>query len=115
MSNEHTPTLSLVIPAFERFMSQWEKLIDKHPSLTEFIKPGLDSAVDYYAKMDKTRAYVIAMCAYFCTPCPRIITHLSLVINPHIWLKYIARNWDDGYQVEANDTIRATVSFFRFT
>lgn len=73
MSNEHTPTLSLVIPAFERFLAQWEQLIKKNPALAKFVKPGLDSANEYYAKMDKTRAYVIAMCAYFCTPCPETL------------------------------------------
>lgn len=78
----------------------------------KFIKPGLDSVKEYYAKMDKTRAYVIAMCAYFCTPCSWHMTYIYLVINPHIWLRYIVKNWNNEHQVEANDTICETVGFY---
>lgn len=61
MCAERTPVLSNAVPAFEMFMSTWEMLIEKCPHLKPFIKPGLDSAVKYYRKMDFTRAYLVAM------------------------------------------------------
>jgi hypothetical protein len=61
MSGERTPILSGAIPAFEMFMSRWENLIQDHPRLKPLIKPGLDWAYMYYGRMDRTRAYIIAM------------------------------------------------------
>lgn len=63
MSGESTPILSGVIPAFETFMTRWETLSNNtaNPQLKELIKPGLDYANKYYARMDLTKAYIIAM------------------------------------------------------
>jgi len=64
MSAEKTPILSGAIPAFEMYMSSWEKLGLEHPCLKDLIKPGLDWAYMYYGRMDRTKAYIIAMCKY---------------------------------------------------
>jgi hypothetical protein len=64
MSAEKTPILSGAIPAFEMYMSSWEKLGREHPRLKDLIKPGLDWAYMYYGRMDRTKAYIIAMCKY---------------------------------------------------
>jgi hypothetical protein len=61
MSAEKTPILSGAIPAFEMFMSSWEKLGREHHRLKALIKPGLDWASMYYGRMDRTRAYIVAM------------------------------------------------------
>jgi hypothetical protein len=61
MSGEKTPILSGAIPAFETFMSSWEKLGKEHRRLKPLIKPGLDWACMYYGRMDRTKAYIIAM------------------------------------------------------
>jgi hypothetical protein len=61
MSGESTPILSGVIPSFEIFMSSWEKLARDHPRLKGIIQIGLDWASKYYKRMDRTRAYIIAM------------------------------------------------------
>lgn len=61
MSAEKTPILSGAIPAFETFMSSWEKLAREHRRLKPLIKPGLDWAYMYYGRMDRTKAYIIAM------------------------------------------------------
>jgi hypothetical protein len=61
MSGEKTPILSGAIPAFETFMSSWEKLGKEHRRLKPLIKPGLDWAYMYYGRMDRTKAYIIAM------------------------------------------------------
>ncbi len=62
MSGETTPILSGAIPAFEMFMTGWEKASKDHPALTDLIQPGLDWAYMYYGRMDRTRAYIVAMC-----------------------------------------------------
>jgi hypothetical protein len=62
MSGEKTPILAGAIPAFEMFMSGWEKAGEDHPRLTHLIQPGLDWASMYYGRMDRTKAYIIAMC-----------------------------------------------------
>ena len=64
MSGENTPVLAGAIPAFELFMTGWEKASEDHPHLTELIQPGLDWASMYYGRMDRTRAYIIAMCKW---------------------------------------------------
>jgi hypothetical protein len=61
MSDESTPILSGAIPAFEMFMTTWEKLSQENRHLEEFIQKGLDWAYKYYTRMDRTRAYIIAM------------------------------------------------------
>ena len=61
MAAEKTPILSGAIPAFEMFMSRWEKLAREHPCLEDLIKPGLDWAYMYYGRMDRTKAYIILM------------------------------------------------------
>jgi hypothetical protein len=62
MSGESHPILSGSIPTFEQFMSKWETLMEDRPNLARFIKPGLNWAYMYYARMDRTRAYIIALC-----------------------------------------------------
>lgn len=55
------PVLAGSIKAFELFMSQWETLGVKHPRLEPFCAIGLTWATKYYARMDQTKAYIIAM------------------------------------------------------
>jgi hypothetical protein len=64
MSGESCPLLSGAIPAFEIFMSRWENLKVDKPRLARFIDKGLEWAYKYYKRMDRTRAYIIAMCKW---------------------------------------------------
>jgi hypothetical protein len=61
MSGESTPILCGTIPSFETFMTRWENIAQGHPRLERLVQPGLDSAYKYYGRMDRTRAYFIAM------------------------------------------------------
>lgn len=61
MSGESTPILSGAIPTFEKFMTRWERIISEHPLLERLVRPGLDWAYKYYGRMDRTRAYIVAM------------------------------------------------------
>ncbi len=62
MSAESHPTLSGAIPAFEMFMTTWEKLVQENPRMKPLISRGLEWAYMYYARMDRTHAYIISMC-----------------------------------------------------
>ena len=62
MSGESMPILSGTIPSFELFMTAWEKLIRDFPNLKQYIDPGLEWVYTYYARMDRTAAYMITMC-----------------------------------------------------
>jgi hypothetical protein len=64
MSAEKYPTLSGAIPAFEMFMTAWETLIQGNAHLKPLVDPGLEWTYMYYARMDRTKAYVIAMCKW---------------------------------------------------
>lgn len=61
MCGETTPLLSGAIPAFEMFMTRWENM-SQRANLKSIIAPGLEWAAKYYSRMDRTRAYIIAMC-----------------------------------------------------
>jgi len=62
MAGESLPILSGAIPVVEMFMAILLKINADHRHLQPFIKPGLEWCYRYYARMDHTRAYVIAMC-----------------------------------------------------
>ncbi|TFK59805.1 hypothetical protein BDN72DRAFT_780245 [Pluteus cervinus] len=68
LCSERTPSLSFALPNFEWLVTSWERLAAAHPHLEPFLRPGLDSAYQYYRKMNDNPAYVIAMCKYsiFC-------------------------------------------------
>ncbi|TFK59651.1 hypothetical protein BDN72DRAFT_746680, partial [Pluteus cervinus] len=76
LCSERTPNLSFALPNFEWLLLSWTKLAEAHPHLRPFLQPGLDSANQYYSKMNDTPAYVIAM-----------------FINPQIRLQYVFDNW----------------------
>lgn len=61
MSGESVPILSGAVLAFEVFMTAWEKLARENPHLASIVAPGLEWTSKYYARMDRTQAYIIAM------------------------------------------------------
>lgn len=61
MLSDGNPILSGTIPAFEMFMTAWERLGERHPRLKPWIDVGLKWATTYYSRMDLTTAYIIAM------------------------------------------------------
>jgi hypothetical protein len=64
LSNDQTPVLAGVIPAFEIFLTKWEKLAVAKPWLKPWIDVGLLWAIKYYRRFDSCDAYVIAMCKF---------------------------------------------------
>jgi len=64
LSKDHTPVLAGVIPAFEIFLTKWEKLALAKPWLKDWIDVGLSWATKYYRRFDSSDAYIIAMCKF---------------------------------------------------
>ena len=64
LTSERTPMLVGVLPSSEMLMTHWEKLAEDMPDLKHYIQAGLNSAYEYYTRMDETKAYVIAMCMF---------------------------------------------------
>lgn len=61
MSSQRTPVLADVIPAIERLMTAWDVVSLSQPHLAKFVDAGLKKLREGYDKMDRTRAYVIAL------------------------------------------------------
>jgi hypothetical protein len=64
ISNDKTPVLAGVIPAFEIFLSKWNRLIVAKPRLKPWIDVGLSWFTKYYWHLDFSDAYIIAMCKF---------------------------------------------------
>jgi hypothetical protein len=77
MSAESTPVLAGVIPSFEMFMSSWEKLARQNPRLRNVITIGLHWAYKYYGRMDRTKAYIIAMCECYYTLISMMVANIN--------------------------------------
>ena len=62
MSSESTPVLSFAITSFEKLMTEWETLAERHEILRPWVEIGLRWAKKYYIRMDDTIVYVVTMC-----------------------------------------------------
>lgn len=61
MSQEKTPTLSHVLPAFEAMIKKWEECSVQHIEAAETIDEGLMKLMSYKNHTDLTPAYCLAM------------------------------------------------------
>jgi hypothetical protein len=105
MSGETTPILSGAIPAFEIFMTKWEKIKKGAMCLKPLVEAGLEKAFKYYDRMDGTKAYAIAMCKQ-ANPINLAKTNLlSAVINPSIRLSWIKKHWEPSFIDTAENNI----------
>ncbi len=65
VSGEKTPTLSIVLPAYERLIYLFGLLSKKLPKLAHAIQASIKKLDKYLAKTRKTRIYALAM-GMFC-------------------------------------------------
>ena len=57
--------LAAAIPGIELLQTAWEVLRDRPDSdVKPYVEIGIAKAVEYYKRMDHTRAYVVALCNY---------------------------------------------------
>ncbi len=63
-------------------MLAWERLTKGvHVRLKKYAQPGLEWAYKYYARMDRTRAYVVTLRKCLCGILPQII-RLIVICSP---------------------------------
>lgn len=110
LSKEETPVLAGVIPAFEIFLSKWDKLAIAKPRLKPWIDEGLKWATKYYRRLDLSDAYVVGMCKFCFTHDRSITLNTWIVINPSVRFSWIEKNWDEKYKKHAVTTIKTLVS-----
>jgi hypothetical protein len=110
LSGDKTPVLAGVIPAFEIFLSKWEKLAVAKPRLKPWIDEGLKWTTKYYRRLDSSDAYVIAMCKFYFISEFTLLKYSYLVINPSIRFSWMEKNWDDVFKKDATKTIKTLVS-----
>lgn len=61
MSAENVPMLGAVVPAFEQFISRWERVASMIPRCEAFVRPGLEYASECYGRLQNNNSYLIAM------------------------------------------------------
>jgi hypothetical protein len=59
---EKTPTLSIVIPIYERLITMLTDLKKHIPNLAHVINASIDKLREYMEKARSTKMYVLAMC-----------------------------------------------------
>lgn len=91
------------------------------PHLQKYIQPGLDSAYEYYSRMDDTKAYVVSMCMFPFELLTLLLLIndliiINLVVNPNVRLTWMQENWgsEDPHYKKAIKTIKKLVSIFFF-
>lgn len=109
MSSESTPILSRAIAYFEMFMTEWEKLGERHPILKPWTQIGLRWATKYYIRMDETSAYVVTMCKFNSQVTTLLLT-FHLVLNPAMRVSWIEEQWDTKYIQSAKAIVLELVS-----
>lgn len=91
-------------------------VMKKREHLSTFIKPGVDSACNYYKRTDLTRAYIIGMCKYITRlfeSYPLIYSYFS-VVNPSVRMSWIMNNWEKKWRDNAVDIVQKLVSILTF-
>ncbi|EIM89268.1 uncharacterized protein STEHIDRAFT_76210, partial [Stereum hirsutum FP-91666 SS1] len=61
LSNEKTPTLPNVLPAYEELLSMLKDSVDDFPHLSQAIEAAVSKIEEYVGKARKTRAYALAI------------------------------------------------------
>lgn len=107
LSKERTPTLCYSIPEFEKFIDLWEKMAKKMPRLKPFIEIGLDKAYEYYDKMDRTNAYLVAM--GMVNILSRNCSH-TVALNPSLRFSQIKVEWKTESYKKAVAEVKKVVS-----
>lgn len=64
LSSERTPTVSMVLPAFDELLKSLQAAQENHPELKHFIGVAISKIQDYLDKARKTRIYSLAMGMY---------------------------------------------------
>jgi len=93
VSAEKTPTLPVVLPAYEKLLHLFKLMKPGLPNIVHGIDAAIEKLSAYFTKTRKTRIYALALRS---SSFPILINHYLLffsVINPTIKLKRLEANW----------------------
>ncbi|KAI0660766.1 hypothetical protein C8Q70DRAFT_1044080 [Cubamyces menziesii] len=88
VSSEKTPTLSLVLPAYELLIDSWRTLCQQYPELAPYISLGIAKVEEYINKSRRSRIYALAM-----------------AVNPMMKLSWITEQWSEDEHMSARDWV----------
>ena len=95
-SSDNIPTLHRVIPALESLCTKWEKKL-KDPKYSVFhpaLQAGLDKLNKYYAKLDNSDVYILALRKCVVVTSWYIAAYYYIVVlHPYYKLRYIEKKW----------------------
>lgn len=79
VSAEKTPSLSIVLPLYEKVITMLKNLIKKLPEIAHAITESIKKLESYLAISRKTKIYALAMGMYI--NCDQVILHSILTYN----------------------------------
>ncbi|KAJ7667875.1 ribonuclease H-like domain-containing protein [Mycena polygramma] len=92
VSAEKTPTLSIVLPMYEKLIIMLNDLAKDLDVISHAIKASVDKLEEYLSLSRRTKIYTLAM-----------------VLNPTIKLAWIRKHWNTGDYIAAKDSLRASM------
>ena len=103
-SSDKAPTLYHVIPVLEALCARWEKkLMDlKYSVFHPALQAGIDKLDKYYAKLDNTDVYILALhqlAILLAREAAADLTHI--VLHPYYKLRYIEKKWGGKAEQDA--------------
>lgn len=112
VSAEKTPTLSLVLPLYEKLIALLTKLKIQLPKLEHAIAASVWKLEEYLEKSRQTKIYALAMGEhpFFLYSTANQFTHSLQVINPTIKFKWIEKHWSTAEYQCARKSVRDAVS-----
>ncbi|KAJ6463695.1 hypothetical protein C8R47DRAFT_992515, partial [Mycena vitilis] len=109
VSAEKTPTLSIVLPLYEKLIIMLNNLAKELDVISHAIHASVRKLEEYLAKSRGTKMYALAMGAY-CFYFPLIARSSSFVVlNPTIKLKWMRENWSGPDFMAAKKSLRESV------
>lgn len=108
MSAEQTPTLSIVIPTYEKLIGMLRDLKPLLPNIAHAIDASVDKLEEYMAKARSTRMYVLAMCECL-PPFSSSCAESHIVINPQIKLQHAEAHWTSDESSKAKTWVKEAV------
>lgn len=112
-SSEKAPTLSVVIPAFEKVINILRLFSHRKPYLRHVVNASLKKLEEYLEKMRDNPVYLISICMCYIHCDAKFRTdddHSITVLNPSMKLKWAQENWTPNECDRVLQVVRAEVN-----
>ncbi len=113
LSAEQTPTISVVIPAYEALLGLIKLAGQRWPRLAHAIKATSDALEQYMGYTRTTRVYALAVCTSLQCGCPVAVHECSriiLVTNPGFKKQWMVDHWTPAQPSKAEEWLVEAVS-----